>query len=87
MRAARGAQPIAGPCCLHPDPHPLHLPALPALPCPALPCLALDAWLQPLLENLLAEFTERYPGVAFPPLPRKGELDLNVLREATYFFS
>ena len=48
---------------------------------PALPCL------QPLLENLLDEFTERYPGIVFPPVPRKGELDLDVLREATYFFS
>ena len=42
---------------------------------------------QPLLEQLLAEFQRQYPEVDFPPLPPKGELDLNQLREATYFFS
>ena len=43
--------------------------------------------LQPLLEKLLEEFQGLYPGIQFPPLPPKGELDLDKLKEATYFFS
>lgn len=42
---------------------------------------------QPLLEKLLTEFQSLYPGIEFPPVPDKGELDLDQLREATYFFS
>ncbi len=42
---------------------------------------------QPLLEKLLEEFQQLYPGIEFPPVPPKGELDLDQLREATYFFS
>ena len=66
-----------------------HTPALlrcPPLPHPphAVPPLPL---LQPLLEKLLEEFQGLYPGIQFPPLPPKGELDLDKLKEATYFFS
>jgi hypothetical protein len=43
--------------------------------------------LQPLLEQLLEEFQQRYPGIEFPPIPPKGALDLEQLREAAYFFS
>ncbi|KAL4857485.1 DNA-directed RNA polymerase 2B [Chlorella vulgaris] len=42
---------------------------------------------QPLLERLLEEFQQNYPGIEFPPLPPKGDLDLDQLREAAYFFS
>lgn len=42
---------------------------------------------QPLLEELLSEFQRLYPGIEFPPLPQRGELDLANIREATYFFS
>ena len=52
-----------------------------------LPLLLLLLLLQPLLEKLLEEFQGLYPGIQFPPLPPKGELDLDKLKEATYFFS
>lgn len=43
--------------------------------------------LQPLLEQLLEEFKRLYPTVDFPPIPPKGTLDLDQLRQAAYFFS
>ena len=52
-----------------------------------LPLLPLLLLLQPLLEKLLEERHCLYPGIQFPPLPPKGELDLDKLKEATYFFS
>ncbi|PSC74843.1 DNA-directed RNA polymerase chloroplastic mitochondrial [Micractinium conductrix] len=42
---------------------------------------------QPLLEQLLEEFQKLYPGIKFPPVPKRGDLNLDQLREATYFFS
>ncbi|EFN51901.1 hypothetical protein CHLNCDRAFT_27382 [Chlorella variabilis] len=42
---------------------------------------------QPLLEQLLEEFKRLYPTVDFPPIPPKGTLDLDQLRQAAYFFS
>lgn len=42
---------------------------------------------QPLLERLLAELQETHPQVDFPPLPQRGTLDLNAVRDAAYFFS
>jgi DNA-directed RNA polymerase len=51
------------------------------------PSKALPICLQPLLERLLEEFQQNYPGIEFPPLPPKGDLDLDQLREAAYFFS
>lgn len=42
---------------------------------------------QPLLEQLLAEFQAAYPGIDFPPVPPKGELELGEVRQAAYFFS
>ena len=42
---------------------------------------------QPLLENLLAEFQRQYPEVDLPPVPPRGELDLDGVRTAAYFFS
>lgn len=44
---------------------------------------------QPLLEQLLAEFKERYPKLAddFPALPETGDLDLNEVLNSEYFFN
>lgn len=37
--------------------------------------------LQPLLEQLLEEFQRQYPGIDFPPVPPKGELDLEGVKQ------
>ena len=42
---------------------------------------------QPLLENLLAEFREGNPKLAFPPVPELGSLKLEQVEDAKYFFS
>ncbi|KAN0034801.1 hypothetical protein ACTFIV_001333 [Dictyostelium citrinum] len=41
---------------------------------------------QPILERLLEWFQVRYPTITFPPLPKKGELDINRVKESRYFF-
>ncbi|XP_024023271.1 DNA-directed RNA polymerase 2B, chloroplastic/mitochondrial [Morus notabilis] len=41
----------------------------------------------PILENLLERFEESFPGLAFPPLPERGELDLKDVLESPYFFN
>ncbi|EFC38178.1 predicted protein [Naegleria gruberi] len=41
---------------------------------------------QPLLEELNATFTNLYPQIQFPPLPKKGSLDLTRVLDAPYFF-
>lgn len=41
---------------------------------------------RPLLEDLLAEFRETYPGMEFPPVPIRGEYDVRSVRDAPYFF-
>lgn len=44
---------------------------------------------QPLLQQLLGELQTRHPNLAhkFPKLPETGELDLNEILDAEYFFS
>ncbi|KAK9814262.1 hypothetical protein WJX72_003057 [[Myrmecia] bisecta] len=42
---------------------------------------------QPLLEQLKDEFHERYPAVFIPPIPPKGELDLQEVLKSDYFFN
>ena len=44
---------------------------------------------QPLLKQLLEELQTRFPTLAhkFPALPGTGELDLNEIMDAEYFFS
>jgi DNA-directed RNA polymerase len=42
---------------------------------------------QPLLEQLLEELREQHPNVEFPPIPEKGELDINCVLDSEYFFS
>ncbi|KAM9991663.1 hypothetical protein ACTFIZ_005090 [Dictyostelium cf. discoideum] len=41
---------------------------------------------QPILERLLEWFQVRYPDIRFPKLPKKGELDINKVKESRYFF-
>ena len=41
----------------------------------------------PLLERFADALALRFPDIRFPPLPPRGELDLNAVRQATYFFS
>jgi DNA-directed RNA polymerase len=45
-----------------------------------------DLYSQPLLENLRRDLVERFPAVTFPPVPKTGELDLEKVKESTYFF-
>lgn len=47
----------------------------------------IDLHAQPLLEDLLQELNTQFPGVNFPPLPPKGDLNLEDIHGATYFFS
>ncbi|OIV97230.1 hypothetical protein TanjilG_27213 [Lupinus angustifolius] len=41
----------------------------------------------PILENLLEGFQTTYPGLAFPPLPKRGDFDLQKVLESPYFFN
>ena len=45
-----------------------------------------DLYERPLLEELKASLELRYPDATFPDLPRRGNLDLNEVRNAPYFF-
>ena len=42
---------------------------------------------QPVLEELHQSFVTRFPHVNFPPVPNRGTLDLERIRESQYFFS
>ena len=42
---------------------------------------------QPLLENLLDEFRRANPTLSFPPVPELGDLELQDVEHAKYFFS
>ena len=42
---------------------------------------------EPILEILLKQFQETYPNIDFPPVPELGDLDINEVRKAPYFFS
>jgi DNA-directed RNA polymerase len=42
---------------------------------------------QPILEDLHESLSMRYPSVRFPPVPRRGNLDLASVRESLYFFA
>jgi DNA-directed RNA polymerase len=46
----------------------------------------IDLYDQPLLERLKASWELRYPDLTFPDLPERGNLDLNEVRNAPYFF-
>ena len=45
-----------------------------------------DLYEKPLLEELKEMWEIRYPSISFPDLPKKGDLDLNKVKEAPYFF-
>lgn len=42
---------------------------------------------QPVLENLLKSFQERFPHLVFPEVPTRGDLDLKEVLRAPYFFN
>lgn len=42
---------------------------------------------QPLLELLLSRFQDEYPDVDFPQVPERGHLNLEEVKDSTYFFS
>jgi len=45
-----------------------------------------DLYKQPLLEDLKAGWEMRYPDIEFPDIPQKGDLDLDEVKSAPYFF-
>ena len=45
-----------------------------------------ELYSQPLLKDLKESWELRYPDVEFPELPQLGNLDLNQVKNATYFF-
>jgi DNA-directed RNA polymerase, mitochondrial len=45
-----------------------------------------DLYSQPLLEQLKTTWELRYPDVKFPDVPKRGELDLEEVKRAKYFF-
>mmetsp|Transcript_29541 Transcript_29541/g.71354 ORF Transcript_29541/g.71354 Transcript_29541/m.71354 type:complete len:1318 (-) Transcript_29541:310-4263(-) len=46
----------------------------------------IDLYSKPLLGDLKESWELRYPGVEFPTLPETGDLDLNEVKSAKYFF-
>lgn len=46
----------------------------------------IELYSQPLLHTLKESWELRYPEVEFPELPELGDLDLNAVKSATYFF-
>jgi len=45
-----------------------------------------DLYDHPLLEELKQTWEMRYPSITFPDIPTQGDLDLNEVRSAPYFF-
>ncbi|EXB77631.1 DNA-directed RNA polymerase 2 [Morus notabilis] len=41
----------------------------------------------PILENLLESFEKSFPELIFPPLPERGDFDLNEVLKSPYFFN
>jgi len=41
---------------------------------------------QPLLHQLLAQFQQDHPDIDFPPVPSRGDLDINLVLQSPYFF-
>ena len=46
-----------------------------------------DLYTLPLLENFRDSLALRFPDIAFPPLPPRGQLDLDAVKQSKYFFS
>ena len=45
-----------------------------------------DLYSKPILEDLRESLVMRYPDVDFPPVPPRGKLDLEEVKNSTYFF-
>ena len=46
-----------------------------------------ELYSKPILQDLELQFKEQYPEAKLPPLPEQGELDIEEVRRAPYFFS
>lgn len=46
-----------------------------------------ELYSMPILENLLESFQRWHPDLVFPPLPKRGNFDLNQVVESSYFFN
>lgn len=46
----------------------------------------IELYNRPLLEELRNMWSLRYPSIPFPDVPDRGDLDLNEVRSAPYFF-
>ena len=42
---------------------------------------------EPLLETFRSSLDDRFPEIDFPPIPKRGDFDLEKIKESTYFFS
>jgi DNA-directed RNA polymerase len=40
----------------------------------------------PVLENLRDSFVVRFPNAKIPPIPERGTLDINLVKQSQYFF-
>ena len=40
----------------------------------------------PILENLAESLEKRFPDIKFPPIPKRGDFDIEDVRDSTYFF-
>ena len=45
-----------------------------------------ELYSKPILEDLRESLVMRYPDVEFPPVPTRGTLDIEQVRDSTYFF-
>ena len=46
----------------------------------------IELYKKPLLEDLKKSIELRYPNIEVPPLPDRGELDIDEVRDSQYFF-
>lgn len=46
----------------------------------------IDLYNRPILEDVKRKWELRYPSITFPDIPPQGDLDLNEVRNASYFF-
>eukprot|EP00249_Psilotum_nudum_P022981 c28710_g1_i1 orf=906-4160(-) len=46
-----------------------------------------EMYKQPILENLLKSFQESFPALDFPPVPQRGDFDINKVLNSPYFFN
>ena len=46
----------------------------------------IDLYKKPLLEDLKSSLELRYPNIVIPPVPSRGELDIEEVKKSRYFF-